>query len=138
MGRTLWRIREDRQDEFGQQEVKAFGKDEITLDPVMDFSGREITAHIEIGFDVGRRFQVYPNLDDRYDLYAKYDPVSLALRAELCIEDGYEQDMIVGLMEEACQKDMGRSLRDTWADHHPAINRKDLCGKKHGRIQHER
>ena len=49
-----------------------------------------------------------------------------------------EQDMIVGLMEEACQKDMGRSLRDTWADHHPAINRKDLCGKKHGRIQHER
>ena len=70
MGRTLWRIREDRQDEFGQQEVKAFGKDEITLDPVMDFSGREITAHIEIGFDVGRRFQVYPNLDDSYDLYA--------------------------------------------------------------------
>ena len=152
MGRTLWRIREDRQDEFGQQEVKAFGKDEITLDPVMDFSGREITAHIEIGFDVGRRFQVYPNLDDSYDLYAKYDPVSLALRAELCIEDGYdgskrwepvtllpsEQDMIVGLMEEACQKDMGRSMRDTWADHHPAINRKDLCGKKHGRIQHER
>ena len=152
MGRTLWRIREDRQDEFGQQEVKAFGKDEITLDPVMDFSGREITAHIEIGFDVGRRFQVYPNLDDSYDLYAKYDPVSLALRAELCIEDGYdgskrwepvtllpsEQDMIVGLMEEACQKDMVRSLRDTWADHHPAINRKDLCGKKHGRIQHER
>ena len=55
MGRTLWQIREDRQDEFGQQEVKAFGKDEITLDPVMDFSGREITAHIEIGFDVGRR-----------------------------------------------------------------------------------
>ena len=152
MGHMLWRIREDNQDEFEQQDEKSFGIDEITLDPVMDFSGKEVVAYIEIGFDVGRRFQVYPNLDDSYGLYVKYDPVSQVLRAELCIEDGYdggkrwetvlllptEQKMIIGLMEEACQKDMGRSLRDTWADHHPAINRKDLCGKKHGRIQHER
>lgn len=137
MGHTLWQIREDRQDEFGPPKVKPFGRDEIALDPVMDFSGREIVAYIEIGFDVGRRFQVYPNIDDACDLYAKYDPVSQNLRAELCIEDGYdgskrwesvtllpsEQDMIVGLMEEACQKDMGRSLRDTWADHHPVISK---------------
>ena len=152
MGHTLWRIREDYQDEFEQRETKPFGGNEIVLDPVMDFSGREITAYFEIGFDVGRRFQVYPNVDDTCGLYAKYDPVSQTLRAELCIEDGYngnkrwepvellpsEQEMIVGLMEEICQKDMGRSLRDTWADHHPAINRAALHQKKSGRCQHER
>jgi len=137
MGHMLWRIREDNQDEFEQQDEKSFGIDEITLDPVMDFSGKEVVAYIEIGFDVGRRFQVYPNLDDSYGLYVKYDPVSQVLRAELCIEDGYdggkrwetvlllpsEQKMIISLMEEVCQKDMGRSLRDTWADHHPAIDK---------------
>ena len=64
MGHMLWRIREDYQDEFEQQEAKPFGRDEIALDPVMDFSGREITGYFEIGFDVGRRFQVYPNVDD--------------------------------------------------------------------------
>ena len=152
MGHTLWRIREDHQDEFELQDEKPFGRDEIVLDPVMDFSGREITAYFEIGFDVGRRFQVYPNVDDTCGLYARYDPVSQGFLAELCIEDGYdgnkrwepvellpsEQEMIVGLMEEICQKDMGRSLRDTWADHHPAINRAALHQKKSGRCQHER
>ena len=152
MGHTLWRIREDHQDKFEQQETKPFGGDEIALDPVMDFSGREITAYIEIGFDLGRRFQVYPDAGDVCDFYAKYDPVSQTLRAELCIEDGNdgsqwwesvellpsEQEMIVGLMEEICQKDMGRSLCDTWADHHPAINRANLHQKKNGRCQHER
>lgn len=152
MGRTLWRIREDRQDELEPQEAKPFGRDEIALDPVMDFSGREIVAYIEIGFDVVRRFQVYPNVDDSCDLYARYDPVSQALRAELCIVDGYddskrwepvtlmpsEQEMVIGLMEEACQKDMGRSLRDTWLDRHPAINRANTHQRKSGRNQHER
>ena len=152
MGHMLWRIREDNQDEFERQDEKSFGRDEITLDPVMDFSGKEIVAYIEIWFDVGKRFQVYPNVDDACNLYAKYDPVSRTLRAELCIEDGYdgnkrwepvellpsEQEMIVGLMEEICQKDMGRSLRDTWADHHLAINRAALHQKKSGRCQHER
>ena len=152
MGHTLWRIREDNQDEFEQQDEKPFDRGEITLDTVMDFSGKEVVAYIEIGFDVGRRFQVYPNLDDSCGLYVKYDPVSQALRAELCIEDGYdggkrwetvsllpsEQKMIIGLMEEACQKDMGRSLRDTWTDHHPAINRENQHQKKNGRCQHER
>lgn len=152
MGHTLWRVREDNQDEFEQQDEKPFDRDEIVLDPVMDFSRKEVVAHIEIGFDVGRRFQVYPNLDDSCGLYVKYDPVSQALRAELCIEDGYdggkrwetvlllptEQKMIIGLMEEVCQKDMGRSLRDTWTDHHPAINREKPHLKKNGRCQHER
>ncbi len=152
MGHTLWRIREDHQDKFEQQETKPFGGDEIALDPVMDFSGREITAHFEIGFDVGRRFQVYPNVDDTCGLYARYDPMSQGFRAELCIEDGYdgrkrwvtvlllpsEQEMVVGLMEEACQKDMGRSLRDTWIDRHPAISRTNTHQKKNGRNQHER
>lgn len=152
MGHMLWRIREDNQDEFEQQDEKSFGIDEITLDPVMDFSGKEVVAYIEIGFDVGRRFQVYPNLDDSCGLYVKYDPVSHALRVELCIEDGYDggkrwetvsllpsaQKMIIDLMEEACQKDMGRSLRDTWTDHHPAINRENQHQKKNGRCQHER
>ena len=152
MGRTLWRIREDRQDEFEQQEAKPFGRDEIVLDPVMDFSSREITAYFEIGFDMGRRFQVYPDVDDTCGLYARYDPVSQGFRAELCIKDGYdgrkrwvtvlllpsEQEMVVGLMEEACQKDMGRSLRDTWLDYHPAINRTNTHQKKRGRNQHER
>jgi len=152
MGHTLWRIREDYQDEFEQQETKPFGGDGIVLDPVMDFSGREITAYFEIGFDVGRRFQVYPNVDDTCGLYARYDPMSQGFRAELCIEDGYdgrkrwvtvlllpsEQEMVVGLMEEACQKDMGRSLRDTWIDRHPAISRTNTHQKKNGRNQHER
>lgn len=152
MGHILWRVREDIGDDTEQQEKKPFTKDEITVDPVMDFSGKEIVAYIEIWFDVGKRFQVYPNVDDTCDLYAKYDPVSRTLRAELCIEDGYdgnkrwepvellpsEQEMIVGLMEEICQKDMGRSLRDTWADHHPAINRAAMHQKKSGRYQHER
>ena len=152
MGHMLWRVQEDIGDDTEQQEKKPFTKDEITVDPVMDFSGKEIVAYIEIWFDVGKRFQVYPNVDDTCDLYAKYDPVSRTLRAELCIEDGYdgnkrwepvellpsEQEMIVGLMEEICQKDMGRSLRDTWADHHPAINRAALHQKKSGRCQHER
>ncbi|MEY8389308.1 hypothetical protein AALC17_18920 [Oscillospiraceae bacterium 38-13] len=88
---------------------------------------------------------------DDNNKYVKYDPVSQALRAELCIEDGYdggkrwetvsllpsEQKMIIDLMEEACQKDMGRSLRDTWTDHHPAINRENQHQKKNGRCQHE-
>ena len=148
----LWRVQEDIGDDTEQQEKKPFTKDEITVDPVMDFSGKEIVAYIEIWFDVGKRFQVYPNVDDACNLYAKYDPVSRTLRAELCIEDGYdgnkrwepvellpsEQEMIVGLMEEICQKDMGRSLRDTWADHHLAINRAALHQKKSGRCQHER
>ena len=78
--------------------------------------------------------------------------VSQALRAELCIEDGYdggkwwetvlllpsEQKMIIGLMEEVCQKDMGRSPRDTWTDHHPSINREKPHLTKNGRCQHER
>ena len=152
MGHMLWRVQEDIGDDTEQQEKKPFTKDEITVDPVMDFSGKEVVAYIEIWFDVGKRFQVYPNVDDACDLYAKYDPVSRTLRAELCIEDGYdgnkrwdpgellpsEQEMIVGLMEEICQKDMGRSLRDTWADHHLAINRAALHQKKSGRCQHER
>ena len=152
MGHMLWRVQEDIGDDTEQQEKKPFTKDEITVDPVMDFSGKEIVAYIEIWFDVGKRFQVYPNVDDACDLYAKYDPVSRTLRAELCIEDGYdgnkrwepvellpsEQEMIIGLMEEICQKDIGRSLRDTWADHHPAINRATLHQKKSGRCQHER
>ena len=152
MGHMLWRIREDYQDEFEQQEAKPFGRDEIALDPVMDFSGREITGYFEIGFDVGRRFQVYPNVDDTCGLYARYDPMSQGFRAELCIKDGYdgrkrwvtvlllpaEQEMVVDLMEESCQKVMGRSLRDAWADHHPAINRTNLHKKKSGRNQHER
>ena len=152
MGHMLWRVQEDIGDDTEQQEKKPFTKDEITVDPVMDFSGKEIVAYIEIWFDVGKRFQVYPNVDDACNLYAKYDPVSRTLRAELCIEDGYdgnkrwepvellpsEQEMIVGLMEEICQKDMGRSLRDTWADHHLAINRAALHQKKSGRCQHER
>ena len=152
MGHMLWRVQEDIGDDTEQQEKKPFTKDEITVDPVMDFSGKEVVAYIEIWFDVGKRFQVYPNVDDACNLYAKYDPVSRTLRAELCIEDGYdgnkrwepvellpsEQEMIVGLMEEICQKDMGRSLRDTWADHHLAINRAALHQKKSGRCQHER
>ena len=152
MGHMLWRVQEDIGDDTEQQEKKPFTKDEITVDPVMDFSGKEIVAYIEIWFDVGKRFQVYPNVDDACNLYAKYDPVSRTLRAELCIEDGYdgnkrwepvellpsEQEMIIGLMEEICQKDIGRSLRDTWADHHPAINRATLHQKKSGRCQHER
>ena len=152
MGHMLWRVQEDIGDDTEQQEKKPFTKDEITVDPVMDFSGKEIVAYIEIWFDVGKRFQVYPNVDDACNLYAKYDPVSRTLRAELCIEDGYdgnkrwepvellpsEQEMIVGLMEEICQKDIGRSLRDTWADHHLAINRAALHQKKSGRCQHER
>ena len=152
MGHMLWRVQEDIGDDTEQQEKKPFTKDEITVDPVMDFSGKEIVAYIEIWFDVGKRFQVYPNVDDACDLYAKYDPVSRTLRAELCIEDGYdgnkrwepvellpsEQEMIVGLMEEICQKDMGKSLRDVWADRHPAINRANLCQKKNRRCQHER
>ena len=152
MCHMLWRVQEDIGDDTEQQEKKPFTKDEITVDPVMDFSGKEIVAYIEIWFDVGKRFQVYPNVDDACNLYAKYDPVSRTLRAELCIEDGYdgnkrwepvellpsEQEMIVGLMEEICQKDMGRSLRDTWADHHLAINRAALHQKKSGRCQHER
>ena len=78
----------------------------------------------------GRRFQVYPNVDDTCGLYARYDPMSQGFRAELCIKDGYdgrkrwvtvlllpaEQEMVVDLMEESCQKVMGRSLRDAWAD----------------------
>ena len=152
MGHMLWRVREDIGSDTEQQEKRPFTKDEIAVDPVMDFSGKEIVAYIEIWFDVGKRFQVYPNVDDACNLYAKYDPVSRTLRAELCIEDGYdgnkrwepvellpsEQEMIVGLMEEICQKDMGRSLRDTWADHHLAINRAALHQKKSGRCQHER
>lgn len=152
MGHTLWRIQEDYQDKFEQQETRPFGGDEIALDPVMDFSGREIIACVEIGFDVGKRFQVYPNVDDTCDLYAMYDPGSQNLRAELRIVDGYdgkkrwvpvgllpsEQEMIVNLMEEICQKDMGKSLRDIWADRHPAINRANLHQKKNGRSQHER
>ena len=152
MGHMLWRVQEDIGDDTEQQEKKPFTKDEITVDPVMDFSGKEIVAYIEIWFDVGKRFQVYPNVDDACNLYAKYDPVSRTLRAELCIEDGYdgnkrwepvellpsEQEMIIGLMEEICQKDIGRSLRDTWADHHLAINRAALHQKKSGRCQHER
>ena len=95
---------------------------------------------------------MYLNVDDACDLYTKYDPVSQTLRAELCIEDGChgskrwepvellpsEQEMIIGLMEEICQKDMGSSLRDAWADHHPAINREKLHRKKNERCQHER
>lgn len=151
MGHILWRVREDIGDDTEQQEKKPFTKDEITVDPVMDFSGKEIVAYIEIWFDVGKRFQVYPDIDDSCDLYAKYDPVSRTLQGELCIKDCVggerwepvqllpsEQEMIVGLMEEICQKDMGRSLRDTWADHHPAINRANLHQKKNGRCQHER
>lgn len=152
MGYTLWRARDHMGDDPGRQDKTPITKDDILIDPVMDFSGREIVAYIEIGFDVGERFQLYPNADDVCDLYAKYDPVTQTLQAKLCIEDGYdgskrwepvellpsEQEMIVGSMEEICQKDMGKSLRDTWADRHPAINRKNLQQKKGRRHQHER
>ena len=106
---------------------------------------------MQIWFDVGKRFQAYPNIDDSCDLYAKYDPVARTLQGELCIKDcdggerwepvellPSEQEMIVGSMEEICRKDMGKSLRDTWADHHPAINRKNQNQKKDRRHQHER
>ena len=151
MGHMLWRVREDIGDNAEQQEKKPFTKDEITVDPVMDFSGKEVVAYIEIWFDVGKRFQVYPDIDDSCDLYAKYDPVARTLQGELCIKDcdggerwepvellPSEQEMIVGSMEEICRKDMGKSLRDTWADHHPAINRKNQNQKKDRRHQHER
>ena len=151
MGHMLWRVREDIGSDTEQQEKRPFTKDEITVDPVMDFSGKEIVAYIEIWFDVGKRFQVYPNADDSCDLYAKYDPVSRTLQGELCIKDcdggeqwetvdllSSEQEMIVKSMEETCQKDTGKSLRDTWVDHHPAINKKNLQEKKNGRHQHER
>ena len=152
MGHMLWRVREDIGDDFENQDKTPFTKDEITIDSVMDFSGKEVVAYIEIWFDVGKRFQVYPNIDDTCGLYAKYDPVSQTLRGELCITDGYddskrwesvelmppEQETILGAMEEICQKDMGKSLQDIWAEHHPAVNRKNLHRKKNGRNQHER
>lgn len=151
MAHTLWRFREDGPDDLDQQRTDPISRDEIMLDPVMDFSGREIVAYAEVALDVGRRFQIYPNIDDTCSLYAKFDPISRTLQGELCIKDGdgYEQwesvefmpserDMIVGLMEEVCQKDMGKSLRDIWTEHHPAINRKNKREKKKGRHQHER
>lgn len=153
MGHMLWRIREDYPDILEPQSVVPIRQDEIAIDPVMDFSGREIIVYIEMGekFDVGKRFQVYPNIDDVYSLYGKYDPVSQTLRAELHIEEyegdarvepvellSDEQEMIVGMMEEICKKDTGKSLREVWTEHHPAINRKNLHGKKHGRNQNER
>lgn len=70
MGHILWRVREDIGSDTEQQEKRLFTKDEITIDPVMDFSEKEITAYIEVWFDVGKRFQVYPNADDSCDLYA--------------------------------------------------------------------
>ena len=80
-----------------------------------------------VSWKVGETLSGYPNLDDSCGLYVQYDPVSQALRAEPCIEDGYdggkrrktvlllsfEQKMIIVLMEEAYRKDMGKSLRDT-------------------------
>ena len=151
MGHMLWRVREDIGDDCERQDEAPIAADEIAIDPVMDFTGREIIAYAEIGFDVGRRFQVYPNIDDTCDLYAKYDPVAQILRGELCIKEyeggeqwepveflPSEQTMILGMMEEICQKDMGKSLRETWAEHHPAINRKNVHQKKNERCQHER
>ena len=152
IGHTLWWIQEEYQNEF---DTKPISRNEVTIDPIMDFSGKEIVAHITIGFDVGKRFQVYPNADDTCALYAKYDPVFQTLWAELCIKnyDGEtqwsdrwmsvgllpsEQEMIVGLMEEICQKEMGKSLRDTWVEHHRAINKKNSQEKKNGRHKHER
>ena len=151
MGHMLWKIQDDFADSFEQQDKAPIAENEILIDPVMDFTGKEIIAYAEIGFDVGRRFQVYPDVDDTCDLYMKYDPVSQTLRGELCIK-GYEdkeqwepvefmpseKEMIIGLMEGICQKDMGKSLRDTWTAHHPAINRKNLQKKKNERCQHER
>lgn len=151
MGHTLWQIREDSLDDLERQDAEPIGSDDISIDPVMDFSGKEVIAYAEIWFDVGRRFHVYPDIDDTCGLYAKYDPVSRKLRGELCIKDldgneqweavdflPSEQKMIVDLMENICQKDMGRSLRDTWAEHHPAISRKTPYGKKNERYQYER
>ena len=89
MGHTLWRVREDTEDNSERQDKTPFTKDEIAIDPVMDFSGREVVAYIEIWFDVGKRFQAYPNIDDSCDLYAKYDPVARTLQGELCIKDCY-------------------------------------------------
>lgn len=148
----LWQVRGDTRSVSNNRDKTPFMKDDIAIVPDLDFSGREIIAYIEIGFDLGRRFQVYPNAGDVCDFYARYDPVSQTLRAELCIEDGNdgsqwwesvellpsEQKIIVSLMEEICQKDMGKSLRDTWADRHPAIDRTNLHQKKNGRCQHER
>ena len=152
IGHTLWRIREDNQDEFELQATKPFSRARISLGPAMDFSGSGIAVCIKIGFDVERRFQVYPNIDDICTLHAKYDPVAQNLRAELCIEDGHdgskrwetvailpsEQDTIVGLMEEICQNEMGKSLQDTWVEQHPVNNRKNLREKKSGRHKYER
>lgn len=151
MGHTLWQIREDSLDDLERQDAEPIGRDEISIDPVMDFSGKEVIAYAEIWFDVGRRFHVYPDIDDTCGLYTKYDPVSRKLRGELCIRDldgneqreaveflPSEQKMIVDLMEEICQKDVGRSLRDTWDEHHPAISRKTPYGKKNERYQYER
>lgn len=153
MVHMLWRIREDHPDMLEPQSIAPIRQDEIAIDPVMDFSGREIIVYIEMGekFDVGKRFQVYPNIDDLCEFYGKYDPSSQALRAELRIEEyegdvrmepvellPAEQEMIVGLMEETCKKDTGKSLQEVWTEHHPAISRKDPYVKKHGRNQHER
>ncbi len=151
MGHTLWRIREDVGDDIEQQSKTPIAADEIAIDPVMDFTGKEIVAYVEIGFDVMRRFPVCSNIDDICDLYVKYDPVSNALRGELCIM-GYEdkkrwepveflpeeQEVIIGMMEEACRKDGGKALRETWMEHHPVFSIKNLQEKKHGRKQNER
>lgn len=143
MGHILWKVREDMEADFERQDKTPIAVDEIAIDPVMDFTGREIIAYAEIGFDAGRRFQVYPNIDDTCALHAKYDPVSQTLRGELCIKEyeggeqwepvellPSEQTMILGMMEELCQKDMGKSLRKAWMEHHPAINRKNLFKEK--------
>ncbi len=46
MGHMLWRIREDYQDEFEQQEAKPFGRDEIALDPVASLFYRNLGESI--------------------------------------------------------------------------------------------
>ena len=151
MGHMLWKVREDTADDFERQDKTPIAADEIAIDPVMDFTGKEITAYVEIGFDVTRRFPVCSDIDDICELYVKYDPVSKALRGELCIT-GYEgekrwepveflpeeQKMIIGLMEEACGRDGGKTLQETWMEHHPVFNIKKPQEKKHGRNQNER
>lgn len=149
MGHTLWKIRED----IEQQDKTPIAADEIAVDPVMDFTGKEIVAYVEIGFDVGRRFQVYPDIDDICGLYVRYDLVSKSLRGKLCIKGyGYdaeerwepvellptEQKLIIDMMGQACWEAEGKTLLEVWVEQHPAFNFKSLHKKKHGRKQHER
>lgn len=106
-----------------------FTRDNIRIDPDIDYGGDEIVAYVEVWFDPEAKFGTKLRDDEYVNMYACLSPYTEGLRVDYIIYryDGRpdeqhtyagltqgEKDLIREMIEEVCLKETGMSVDGAW------------------------